>query len=89
MDAKHREARRVEAVRRLRAGEAASVTAANPGLARNTAYTLGKQAHEEGLKSLKAEPGRGRPLKLSREHWGSLKRSILKCPRACGLGREL
>lgn len=42
MDAKQREARRVEAVRRLRAGQAASVVAAELGLARDTVYTLGK-----------------------------------------------
>lgn len=89
MDAKQREARRVEAVRRLRAGEAASVVAAELGLAPNTVYTLGKQARERGLKSLKAKPGRGRPLKLAREHWKTLTRSILKGPRACGFERDL
>jgi transposase len=89
MDAKQREARRVETVRRLRAGQAASVVAAELGLARNTVYTLGKPARERGLRSLKAKPGRGRPLKLAPEHWASLRRSILKGARACGLSRDL
>lgn len=89
MDAKQREARRIEAVRRLRAGESAVRIAAELGLAPNTVYTYGKQAREHGLKSLKAKPGRGRPLKLERRHWKALKRSILKGPRACGLDRDL
>lgn len=89
MDARQREARRVEAVRRLRAGVSAVVIAAELGLAPNTVYTYGKQAREHGLKSLRAKPGRGRPLKLQREHWKTLRRSILKGPRVCGLERDL
>lgn len=89
MDAKQREARRIEAVRRLRAGEAATVVAAELGLAPNTVYAYGKQAREHGIKSLKAKKGRGRPLKLARAHWKTLTRSILKGPRACGFDRDL
>ena len=43
MDARQREARRIEAVRRLKAGESAAVVAADLGLAPNTVYMLGKR----------------------------------------------
>jgi hypothetical protein len=56
MDAKQREERRIEAVRRLGAGESAGVVAASLGLAPNTVYTLGKQAREHRLPSYPIEP---------------------------------
>lgn len=89
MDLKQREERRMEAVRRLRAGESAPAVAADLGVAVNTVYTWGKRARVGGKKALKTKPGRGRPLKLEREHWALLKRMVLKGPRACGFAREL
>lgn len=89
MDTKQREARRIEAVRRLRAGESAALIAADLGLAINTVYTLGKKAREQGIRSLKSVPKSGRPVKLDRTHWKTLKRMVLKGPRQCGFDREL
>jgi len=89
MDAKQREQRRMEAVKRLRAGEPAAVVAADLGVAPNTVYTWGKRARLGGNKALKAKPGRGRTFKLQPEHWQTLKRMVLKGPRACGFDRGL
>jgi transposase len=89
MDAKQRERRRFEAVRRLRAGEHAAVIAADLGVGTNSVYTWGKAARLGGVKVLKTKPGRGRPLKLGREHWKTLKRMVLAGPKACGFEREL
>lgn len=89
MDVAQREARRLEVVRRLKAGERADAVAADLGLAVNTIYALGKKARTCGVKSLKAVPKSGRPLKLEREHWKALKRMILKSPASCGFDREL
>lgn len=73
----------------MRAGEPAPAIAADPGLAPNTVYALGKKARARGVKSLRSVPGSGRPLKLERAHWKTLKRMILKGPAACGFDREL
>lgn len=89
MDLKQREERRKEAVRRLRAGENAAVIAADLGVGANSVYTWGKRARTEGIKALRTRPGRGRPLKLGREHWKALTRMVLAGPRACGFDREL
>lgn len=89
MDAQQREARRMEAVARLRAGVSAPVVAADLGVAPNTVYTWGKLARLGGKKALKAVRKSGRPLKLGREHWKTLKRMILRGPNACGFEREL
>jgi len=89
MDAKQLEQRRMEAVKRLRAGEPAAVVAADLGVAPNTVYTWGKRARLGGNKALKAKPGRGRTFKLQPEHWQTLKRMVLKGPRACGFDRGL
>jgi transposase len=89
MDAKQREERRMEAVKRLRAGESAPVVAVDLGLDPSTVYRWGKQARLGGKKALKAVPKSGRPLKLDRTHWAGLRRMILKGPKACGLEREL
>ena len=79
----------MEAVRRLRAGDAAPVVAAELGVASNTVYMWGKIARVSGKKALRAVPRSGRPLKLGREHWAGLKRMVLKGPKACGFDREL
>lgn len=89
MDARQREERRMEALRRLRSGEHAGVVAADLGVATNTVYTWGKLARLGGKKALKAKPGRGRRFKLGQEHWKTLKRMVLKGPRACGFERGL
>lgn len=89
MDAKQREERRMEAVRRLRAGEHAAVVAADLGVGANAVYMWGKLARLGGTKALKAKPGRGRRLKLGREHWKTLKQMVLRGPRSCGFAREL
>lgn len=89
MGVAQREARRIEVVRRLKAGERAAAVAADLGMAVNTVYALGKKARTRGVKSLKAVPKSGRPLKLDRTHWKTLKRMILKSPAACGFDREL
>jgi len=89
MDAKQREERRMEAVKRLRAGEHAAVVAADFGVATNTVYMWGKRARLGGTKALRAKPGRGRTFKLGHEHWKTLKRMVLKGPRACGFDRGL
>lgn len=89
MDAKQREDRRIEAARRLRAGEAAPLVAASLGVATNTVYTWGKLAREGGKAALKSVPKSGRPVKLAREHWRALKRMVLKGPASCGFDREL
>lgn len=89
MDAQQREERRMEALRRLRAGEHAPVVAADLGVASNTVYMWGKLARLGGKKALKTKPGRGRPPKLAREHWKTLKRMVLSGPRACGFDRGL
>jgi transposase len=89
MDAKQREERRMEAVKRLRAGESAPVVAADLGLHPSTVYALGKKARLGGTRALKAVPKSGRPLKLERTHWAKLRRMILKGPKACGFEREL
>ena len=79
----------MEAVKRLRAGESAPVVAADLGVAPNTVYEWGKRARLGGKKALATKAGRGRPLKLEREHWAKLKKMVLKGPRACGFEREL
>lgn len=89
MDAKQREERRMEAVRRLRARESAPVVAADLGVDPSTVYAWGKLARLGGKKALKAVPKSGRPLKLDREHWAELKRLILKGPKFCGFEHEL
>lgn len=89
MDAKQREERRMEAVRRLRGGESAPVVAADLGVDPSTVYVWGKLARLGGKSALKAVPKSGRPLKLQRTHWAKLKRMILKGPKACGFEREL
>lgn len=90
MDAGQREARRIEAVRRLRAGEHAAVVAADLGVEPSTVYRWGKLARENGgLRALKGTPKSGRPPKLDRSRWAQLKRMILKGPRDCGFAREL
>jgi transposase len=89
MDLKQREERRMEAVKRLRAGQPASVVAAEIGVAVNTVYAWGKLARLGGRKALKSVPKSGRPLKLEREHWKAVKRAILKSPASSGFAREL
>lgn len=89
MDAKQREERRMEAVKRLRAGEHAAVVAADLGVGANAVYMWGKRARLGGTKALKAKPGRGRTFKLEPERWKILKRMVLKGPRACGFDRGL
>ena len=89
MDGKQREERRMEAVKRLRAGESAPVVAGDLGVDPSTVYVWGKLARLGGKSALKAVPKSGRPLKLERTHWAKLKRMILKGPKACGFEREL
>ena len=89
MDLKEREKRRMEAVKRLRAGESARVVAADLGVASNTVYEWSKRARLGGKKALATKGGRGRPLKLEREHWAKLKKMVLKGPKVCGFEREL
>jgi transposase len=89
MDSKQREDRRMEALRRLRAGESAPSVAASLGVAPNTVYTWGKLAREGGKAALKSVPKSGRPVKLAREHWTTLRRMVLRGPAACGFDREL
>lgn len=89
MDAKQREERRMEAVRRLRAGESAPLVAADLGVDPSTVYAWGKLARLGGKRALKAVPKSGRPLKLERKHWAKLKRMILKGTKKCGFDREL
>lgn len=79
----------MEVVRRRRAGASASAVAAALGVAVSTVYAWGKRAREGGNKALKAVPKSGRPLKLEREHWATLRRMVLKGPRACGFETEL
>jgi hypothetical protein len=62
MDAKQREGRRMEALRRFRAGECAPSVAASLGVASNTVYTWGKPAREGDKAALKSVPKSGRPL---------------------------
>lgn len=61
MDAKQREDRRMEALRRLRAGESAPAVAASLGVAPNTVYTWGKRAREGGKAALDLPPFFGPP----------------------------
>jgi transposase len=89
MDVKQREARRLEAVRRLGEGQRPAAVAEALGVAPNTVYAWGKRARLGGKKALKAVPKAGRPLKLEREHWAALKRMVLKGPSACGFDRQL
>lgn len=89
MDVQQREERRMEAIKRLRAGESAAVVAADLGVAPNTVYMWGKLARLGGKRALKAVPRSGRPPKLGRTHRAKLKRMILKSPKACGFDREL
>jgi len=89
MDVKQREERRMEAVRRLSAGESAAVVAADLGVACNSVYEWGKLARLGGRKALKAVPKSGRPVKLDRTHWKRLTRMIIEGPSRHGFGREL
>lgn len=59
IDAKQREERRMEEVRRLRAGESAPVVAAELGVAPNTVYAWRKLAREGGKKALRSAPRSG------------------------------
>lgn len=68
----------MEALRRLRGGEAAAAIAASLGVAPNTVYAWGKLARESGKAALKSVPNSGRPVKLAREHRKTLKRMVLK-----------
>ncbi len=79
----------MEAVRRLRGGDSAARVAADLGLAVNTVYAYGKKAREHGLRSLRSVKKSGRPPKLDREHWKTLRRMIVRGPRACGFDRDL
>ena len=89
MDLKERELRRVETVKRLRAGTPAAQVAEDMGVALNTVYMWGKLAREGGKKALKSVPKSGRPLKLGREHWASLKKMILGSVSDSGFDRKL
>jgi transposase len=93
MDAKQREHRRMEAIKRLRAGAPAAVFAADLGAAPNTVYAWGKLARDGGTKALKSVPKSvpksGRPVKLARTQWAAVKHAILKSPTASGFDREL
>jgi transposase len=89
MDVKQREQRRMEAVRRLRAGDSAALVASDLGVAPCTVYQWSKRARLGGKRALKAVPKSGRPLKLERTHWAKLKRMILKGPKSCGFERDL
>jgi transposase len=89
MDLKERELRRMESVKRLRAGTPAAQVAEEMGVALNTVYMWGKLARKGGKKALKSVPKSGRPLKLGREHWVELKKMILGSPSDCGFDREL
>lgn len=79
----------MDAVDRLRAGDPAAAVAAGLGVAVNTVYTWGKLARTKGKRALKSKPKSGRPLKLARVHWPTLKRRIVAGPRACGMDRDL
>lgn len=79
----------MEALRRTRAGESAPVVAASLGVAPNTVYMWGKLAREGGKAALRSVPKSGRPVKLAREHWKTLRRMVLKGPVSCGFDREL
>ena len=89
MDAKQREQRRMEAIKRLRAGDPAPLVAADLGVAPNTVYAWGKLARSGGTKALKSVPKSGRPVKLAKEHWAVVRNAILKSPTASGFDREL
>lgn len=71
----------MEAVRRLRAGVSAPVVAADLGVAVNIVSTWGKLTRPGGRKALKAVPKSGRPVKLAKEHWTTLRRMILGARR--------
>ncbi|MCC6426634.1 MAG: helix-turn-helix domain-containing protein [Phycisphaerales bacterium] len=77
MDVARREARRVEAVRRLRTGEPAPAIAADLGMAPNTVYAPGKKAREQGFKSLKSVP----------KSWSPRYRRCVTSPSAGARGR--
>ena len=65
------------------------VVAAELGVGPNSVYSWCKAARLNGIRALKTKPGRGRPPKLSREHWKAIRRLVLKGPAACGFEREL
>jgi transposase len=49
----------------------------------------GKLARLGGTKAPKSVPKSGRPLKLEREHWKTVRRLIIKSPAASGFESEL
>lgn len=89
MDLEQREARRMEAVRRHKAGESAEAVAMDLGVGANAVYQWAKQARLHGIDSLKLKPRSGRKLKLDKEHWDKLAEMVLAGPREHGFDTEL
>ena len=79
----------MEAVRRLRAGDDPAIIASDLSVAVNSVYMWGKIARLNGAKALKAVPKSGRPLKLGRVHWKTLKKMVMKTPKENGFESEL
>lgn len=89
MNLVEREARRMEAVRRKKAGESVASIAADLGVGANAVYQWAKQASVQGVGSLKLKPRSGRKVKLAKKHWDRLGKLVLDGPRACGFNTEL